>query len=183
MMIERIRREHSYMLRLLAILNDKLTRLKSEDEVNYVVLKELVDYLANHSETIHHPKEDILYHHYLSRFGPHAEIDNLELEHQALSEKTQAFLNLVEMILQDAVVPRDMFIDQLEDFLTAQKHHLEREETKIFPCLLDKFTFKDWQAVEDRWSVSEQDPLFGETIAEQYKQLAERVAQTEFECV
>ena len=181
-MIERIRREHGYMVRLLTLLNNKLIMLKSERQVNYIVLKELVDYLASHSEKIHHPKEDILYHHYINHYGHHYEIDNLELEHQALSEKTQAFLELMEMILQDAVIPRDMFIEQLEDFLAAQKSHLEMEEQQIFPFLLEIFTVKDWQAVEDRWSLAEEDPVFGETIAEQYAQLAARVKQTENEC-
>lgn len=183
MMIERIRREHGYMVRLLALLRHKLTLLKSERQVNYAVLQELVDYLANHSEKVHHPKEDILYRYYQEHYGHHHEIDNLELEHETLSEKTHAFLNVVEMVLQDAVVPQDMFIEQLESFLDAQKQHLETEEKKIFPYLIETFTLKDWQAVEAQWSVCEDDPVFGETIAEQYAQLADRVHQTEHESV
>jgi hemerythrin-like domain-containing protein len=182
MMIERIRREHGYMVRLLALLRHKLTQLKSERPVNYRVLRELVDYLANHSEKVHHPKEDILYHYYTKHYGHHHQIDNLELEHQTLSENTHAFLDVVDMVLQDAVIPQEMFIEQLEDFLDAQKAHLETEEKSIFPYLIEKFTVKDWQAVEQQWSVCEDDPVFGSTIAEQYKQLAERVHQTEHEC-
>jgi hemerythrin-like domain-containing protein len=93
------------------------------------------------------------------------------------------FLDIVDMVLQDAVVPQDIFITQLEQFLDAQKEHLEMEEKRVFPFLIETFTVKDWQAVEERWSVCEDDPVFGETIAEQYKQLAERVHQNEHECV
>lgn len=183
MMIERIKREHGYMVRLLAILRHKLNMLKEERSVNYAVLREVVDYLAHHSEKVHHPKEDILYHYYLENFGESATIDNLEAEHRALSEKTHNFLNTVDMVLKDAVVPHDIFVEQLESFLNAQKKHLEMEEKQVFPHLLTTFTTHDWQAVEQQWSVCEDDPVFGSTIAEQYQQLAARIHQNEHECI
>lgn len=182
MMIERIRREHGYMVRLIAILRHKLNQLKDERPVNYAVLREIVDYLATHSERVHHPKEDILYHYYQSHYGQHHKIDDLEHDHQALSEKTHDFLQTVDMVLQDAVIPQQVFIDQLESFLNMQKQHLEMEEKQVFPYLMDVFTVEDWQAVEAQWSVCEDDPVFGETIAEQNQQLAERIHQTEHEC-
>ncbi|OXX28803.1 hemerythrin domain-containing protein, partial [Vibrio sp. V08_P9A1T1] len=64
MMIERIRREHGYMARLLAILRDKQRQLSNEQSINYSLVREIIDYLATHSESVHHPKEDILYHYY-----------------------------------------------------------------------------------------------------------------------
>ncbi|MDF4652581.1 cation-binding protein, partial [Vibrio parahaemolyticus] len=42
---------------------------------------------------------------------------------------------------------------------------------------------EDWQHVESLWSVSEDDPVFGDTIADRYKQLAERVRQSDTEYV
>lgn len=50
MMIERIRREHGYMVRLLAILRHKLNEIKEENAINYSLVSEIVDYLSNHSE-------------------------------------------------------------------------------------------------------------------------------------
>lgn len=128
MMIERIRREHGYMVRLLAILRHKLNEIKEENAINYSLVSEIVDYLSNHSEKIHHPKEDILYHHFLKHYGKQQTMENLEREHQELAEKTKEFSMLIEMILQDAVVPQDIFIAQLEDFIESQKRHLELEE-------------------------------------------------------
>ncbi len=105
MIIERIRREHGYMLRLLAILNRKLTQLEQEQLINYSLVYEVVDYLATHSEKVHHPKEDILYHYFVKHYGNEEQIENLETEHVELSKSTHQFLETVEMILQDAVVP------------------------------------------------------------------------------
>ncbi|AVF59114.1 cation-binding protein [Vibrio diabolicus] len=183
MMIERIRREHGYMVRLLAILRHKLNEIKEERAINYALVSEIVDYLSNHSEKVHHPKEDILYHHFLEHYGKQQTMENLEKEHQELASKTKEFASLIEMILQDAVVPQDMFVAHLEDFIESQRRHLELEERKILPLIEELFTTEDWQHVESLWSVSEDDPVFGDTIADRYKQLAERVRQSDAEYV
>lgn len=183
MMIEQIRREHGYMVRLLAILANKVELLKQEQPVNYSLIKEVVDYLSEYSEKYHHPKEDILYHYYRENYGAHDDMDNLEFEHKLLECKTHAFMNIVEMILQDAVVPHHLFIEQLEAFMNAQKSHLELEEKNILPMICDRFSVEDWQHVETLYSGTDDDPVFGDTIAEQYAQLAKRVRATDKECI
>ena len=107
----------------------------------------------------------------------------MEQEHELLSDKTHAFLNTVEMILQDAVVPRHIFVDQLDEFIKVQKRHLEFEERSILPLIEKSFNLHDWQEVEKRWNVGEDDPVFGDTIAEEYQQIAKRVRQGERESV
>tara|TARA_B100001059_G_scaffold63712_1_gene59634 strand:- start:55 stop:606 length:552 start_codon:yes stop_codon:yes gene_type:complete len=183
MMIERIRREHGYMARLLAVLNNKLELLKQEQEINCSLIAEVVHYLMNHSDKVHHPKEDVIYHYYLKQYGSDQAIEDLELEHQLLSEKTVDFLGVVDMILQDAVVPQQVFIDLLESFVKAQRKHMEYEEKQILPMIVQAFTVKDWQKVESQWLQPEYDSVFGDTIADQYRQLADRVRQNEQECV
>ncbi|MGF1778847.1 hemerythrin domain-containing protein [Vibrio nomapromontoriensis] len=183
MMIERIRREHGYMVRLLAILNRKLHLLEREEPVNYSLIKEIVDYLTLHSEKIHHPKEDILYRYFIDHYGQQSTISNLELEHHELSDKTHDFLAIVEMILQDAVVPHEIFSTKLAEFIRNQKQHLDLEEQSVLPLIEKKFTTTDWQAVEALWTEVDDDPVFGDTIADQYKQLAERVRQNDYESV
>lgn len=188
MMIEQIRREHGYMVRLLAILRKKLNHIRNEEPINYSLVKEIVDYLSSHSESTHHPKEDILYQYYIDHYGAkhkeeNREMQNLEEEHVALAQKTHEFLDIVDMILQDAVVPLDMFAQQLEKFIDDQKHHLDFEEKEILPVINDTFTTEDWQAVEKLWDKSDDDPVFGDTIADKYKQLAERVRQNDKEAI
>lgn len=182
MMIERIRREHGYMTRLLAILRNKLQLLKDEQPINYSLVKEIVDYLATHSETVHHPKEDILYRYYMDHYGDNQSVEDLEKEHVRLAEQTHAFVDVVEMILQDAVVPQDVFIEKMEGFISAQRRHMELEEQSILPLISRTFSVEDWQKVEELWSQNEDDPVFGETIADRFTQLARRVRKSESEC-
>ncbi|WP_117233727.1 hemerythrin domain-containing protein [Vibrio maerlii] len=183
MMIERIKREHGYMVRLLAILKSKLAQLNNEKTINYSLVKEIVDYLGNHSEKVHHPKEDILYRYFIDHYGDQQDIENLELQHVELSKNTHDFLDIVEMILQDAVVPKEVFVERLEHFIVEQKQHLDMEEKNVLPLIKTAFTTEDWKNVEAMWEVTEDDPVFGDTIADQYKQLADRVKQNERECV
>ena len=181
MMMEQIHREHGYMVRLLAILKSNWNTLNDEKPINYSLLKEIVDYLSTHSESVHHPKEDILYRYFSEHYPDSAKVKDLQIEHQELSEKTQGFILTVEMILQDAVVPQDVFIAQLEAFIKNQKHHLDYEEKEIFPLIKSTFTAQDWLEVESQWQHSDDDPVFGDNIADRYKQLAEIVRQVKKE--
>ncbi|GAD80712.1 hemerythrin domain-containing protein [Vibrio ezurae] len=181
MMIERIQREHDYMVRMLAILKRKLKQVKSEEPINYSLLKEIVDYFCEHSERTHHPKEDLIYQYFNDKYGADDKISNLEAEHIALSKTTHEFLDMVDMILQDAVVPLDIFADQLDTFIRSQKLHLDLEEHEILPLINKTLTTTDWQHLETQWGEQEDDPVFGETIADRYKQLADRIKQTEEE--
>ncbi len=179
MIMEQIHREHGYMVRLLAILKRKWSALKQEEPINYSLLKEVIDYLSTHSETVHHPKEDILYHYFIEHYPAGAGMKNLAEEHKALSDKTSDFLLTVEMILKDAIVPQEVFIARLEEFIQSQKRHLDFEEREVLPLINKTFTTQDWQKVESQWKQSDEDPVFGDTIADKYRQLAERVRQTD----
>ena len=85
------------------------------------------------------------------------------------------------MILQDAVVPQHIFLEQLADFIKSQKRHLDLEEQQVLPLINKTFELADWQAVEAQWNQADDDPVFGDTIAERYKQLAHRVRENKAE--
>lgn len=169
---EIISREHSYMVRLLVILDQYLNSLKQGKEVNYLIINDIVSYLQRHSELTHHPKEDLIYHYFLEHYGPETTIANLALEHKQLAETTTSFAELLAMVLQDAVVPNEVFIDHLADFIYQQKKHLDFEEREILPVLKQRFTAQDWQQVEALWGNEDVDPLFGHNIEQEYQRLS-----------
>ncbi len=184
MIIEQIRREHGYMLRLLAILKQKLTALQDEKPINYGLVREIVDYLCVHSEKTHHPKEDILYNYFIRHYGAENQrqgkgMRDLAADHTALAQKSHEFMDILDMILQDAIVPQDVFVAQLESFIKVQKQHLDIEEKEILPAISERFSARDWQIVEAMWELPDDDPVFGDTIADKYRQLAQRVRRTD----
>lgn len=174
-----ISREHSYMVRLLVVLDQKLNLLKQDKPINYLIINDIVGYLQRHSELTHHPKEDLIYHYFLDHYGENQSIANLAYEHKCLSEMTQEFANLLEMVLQDAVVPHDVFREHLSEFIHQQKKHLDFEERKILPILKRHFTKQDWQEVEALWGSEDTDPLFGQSIDKEYQRLSEYMKSDE----
>ncbi|WP_086982221.1 hemerythrin domain-containing protein [Vibrio aphrogenes] len=167
-----ISREHSYMVRLLVILDQKLNSLKQGEVVNYLIINDIISYLQRHSELTHHPKEDLIYQYFLDHYGQEASIANLSLEHKKLGKTTEEFADLLAMVLQDAVVPHEVFTEYLANFIHQQKKHLDFEEREILPALKQRFTEKDWQQVEILWGNEDVDPLFGQNIEQEYQRLS-----------
>lgn len=177
MLSDIVSREHSYMVRLLVILDDILHNLKSEEPVDYKVVAEIIHYLQRHSEQTHHPKEDIIYHYYLEHYGESEKIANLALAHSELAQVTREFSDLVEMVNNDAVVPNDVCYQALAHFIHQQKKHLDFEEREILPQLKKMFTTQDWQQVEKLWGEEDKDPLFGSDIENDYAKLQALISQ------
>ncbi len=175
MILESIRREHGYMYRILGLLENDLEELKSEKPINYSLVKEIVDYLSVFADENHHPKEDLLYQYYLENFGFTEQVNKLLVDHSSLSEFTSAFSETVDMILNDAVIPQDIFITHLDAFICRVKTHLEMEDREVLPFLDKALAPNDWQKIELLWQGDKNDPLFGDTIADKYKQLAQRL--------
>lgn len=76
------------------------------------------------------------------------------------------------MILMDAVVPQDLFAEKLNRFISSQKSHLELEERSVLPVLEHTLTTEDWAYLQSQWESEESDPLFGEQVADRFKELA-----------
>ncbi|HBV75084.1 MULTISPECIES: hemerythrin domain-containing protein [Vibrio] len=175
MLGEMISREHSYMVRLLVVLDEKLKNLQQDKEINYHIVHDVITYLQSHSEHTHHPKEDIIYHYYMQHYGNVSTIANLAKEHKILAKVTQDFAELIDMVLQDAIVPKDVFIRQLDHFIHEQKRHLDFEEREILPKLKREFSLQDWKEVEALWGEEVNDPLFGQDIEKEYYRLSEYI--------
>ncbi|ELR63437.1 hypothetical protein C942_03730 [Photobacterium marinum] len=175
MMLESIHTEHGYINRLLNVLQQKLDAIRHGRPVNYSLIKDIIDYLQKQAECCHHPKEDLLYRYYQSHYANSREMQNLEAEHEELSELTREFAETVDMILMDAVIPLDVFAEKLNVFVNRQRAHLEFEEKHILPLLRNTFTAEDWLAVSAEYEQCEYDPLFGDKVAERYRNLAERL--------
>ncbi|CED72254.1 putative hemerythrin [Aliivibrio wodanis] len=174
MLIESIYKEHGYINRIIQLLDNKVSLLEEEKSVNYNLIRESVDYLSSVAEKVHHPKEDMIYQYYIEHYGEHEGLVDLLQEHHTLSDSTEAFSVIVEMILNDAIVPKEIFKENLKEFTNRIKRHLELEEAKIFPFLKSHLTEDDWKELEAYWK-EEEDPVFGHQVNKRYLELASKV--------
>jgi len=180
-MLAIIREEHVNIAKLLAVLKQKLKALRAEQPIKYTLVRDILDYLHTESDRYHHPKEDIIYDHYLRyRVVDDKVANRLREEHEKITRMTEELKDTVDMILLDAVIPQDQFADKLEHFIEVQERHMDYEESQILPAIERSFTEDDWKQVEQLWHHGRpDDPLFGKQVAEQYRELAERIESAE----
>lgn len=164
-------------MQLLQVLRAKVVMLKTDKKIDYQLINAIISYLKNYSDTYHHPMEDLIYAHYLKyRVVPNQVANRLNAEHKYLKDITQELDEMLSMILLDAIVIKENFIEKLESFILKQQEHLFYEEQEILPAIKSSLTADDWLGLEQQWKhMKYNDPLFGHKISEEFKSLAERI--------
>ena len=179
-MLSTIHNDHVNISKLLRLLRKKIQLLEDDQKIDYYLIKGIISYLKNYSDKYHHPMEDMIYAYYLKYRVVSDEVANrLSREHKLIKEATIELDELLDMILLDAVVPREQCIEKLEHFLQLQVAHMNYEEQEILPNIKASLTEDDWRSLEKKWQKDgHSDPLFGDNITEQYKTLAERIKES-----
>ena len=170
-----LHQDHVHLAKLLELLKAELELLRRGERPNYDQMLDIVDYVQNYPDQVHHPKEDVVLRYYLARGGDSpAVVEALMAEHKALPELTKELRESVEKLLHDGIVSLEAFESQLQRFIEAQHSHMSNEEGKVFPMIERTLTDTDWAAIE-REIPQAGDPLFGENVARQYEGLYQRV--------
>lgn len=177
-MLASLHKDHLNIAKLLHLLKHKLVAIRSEQQVSYFLIRDVVDYLREVSDKVHHPKEDMIYDYYLKYRVVEGEVANrLHEEHARLLEAGTELKEMVEMILMDAVIPLDQFAAKLEQFIGQQEAHMNYEEAVIFPQLRDSLTEDDWRHLEQLWhNRAIGDPLFGAEVSQHFQALARQLS-------
>jgi len=179
-MLSTIHNDHVNINQLLKLLRKKIQLLENDQQIDYRLIKAVIKYLKNYSDKYHHPMEDMIYDYYLKYRVVSDEVANrLSQEHKLIKETTIELDELLDMILLDAIVPKEQCIEKLTHFVHLQSAHLAYEEQEILPKIKESLTLDDWQTLEGQWQHDgHSDPLFGNNIADQYKTLAERINES-----
>lgn len=169
--------EHRYMNLLLGTLEDELQASDLSAPEHYFLMQDIVRYLHEYPDNVHHPTEDLLFE-MLVRRKPDAERDvsRLRRDHDKLSENTAEILRL----LNDATEERTAELAEtvrvtLDKYIGRLRRHMRFEEAHMFPAAVQCLAKKDWQAIESRLDAV-QDPLFGSAVARDYRVLYEYFA-------
>ena len=180
-MIDNIHQDHKNMMQLLQVLRSKVVMLKADKEIDYLLIKSIISYLKNYSNTYHHPMEDLIYSYYLQYQVVENKVANrLNSEHKHLKEITCELDEMLSMILLDAIVSKDDFIEKLDCFVVKQEQHLLYEEREVLPAIKSSLSADDWLGLEQQWRhLKYVDPLFGNKISEEFKALAEHINREE----
>lgn len=168
--------EHAYFRRLLTLLQKEVDVFHGGERPNYELMLDIVSYLREYSDRVHHPREDVAFAR-LARKAPELALtlERLRQEHRVLANAGEALKELLAEILDDAMVSRADVEMAAATYLVYYDAHIAREEDEVIVRAGRLLTDDDWAAVKN--AVPQvKDPLFGEAPEERYRKLRRQIA-------
>ena len=172
-----LRRDHRNMALLLDLLDAEIDKLAASGEPDYDLVRDLMLYVPEYPDVVHHPKEDIVYRHLKSlRPEIRADLERIETDHQLIEESGLKLKNDIEAISVGANLDRDDLIEKLSHYMEQHREHMYWEEIELFSLADELQHYGDWSEVLLK-NNDISDPLFGSPVERKYRRLLDRIQQ------
>lgn len=172
-----LRGDHRNMVMLLDLLDAEIDRLAASGEHDYDFVRDIMLYVTEYPDVVHHPKEDIVYRHLKSlRPEIHTDLERVETDHKSIEESGLKLRNSIEAISIGANLNRDELIESFHHYSEHLREHMYWEETKLFSLAFELQHFGDWSEVV-LMNSEFIDPLFGSRVERKYGGLLARIQQ------
>lgn len=160
---------------LLDILDKELANLESGGEPDYLLMRDIIKYMVNYPDTVHHPLEEILFAR-LEKVdvGSLDSINRLYEEHNDLTFLGDELDDELEKIVAGSIVKKDRLLQLCHKYRELLYSHMKTEEEKVFPRIERIFSITDWSEIKSSLETIE-DPLFGEAVLDYYQRLYDRI--------
>ena len=172
-LLNRLKGEHAQFLRKLNLLELQYLDMCRDEAPDYAFMQNIVVYIQEYPEQIHHHLEDMIYSILLER------ADGVEFVQELISEHTQ--LEVVARELRESLEssPRSAASDeklkkQLSKFLVWQRQHIYTEESEVFPLAQSVLTQKDWKRLQYMMPILD-DPICGKRTWSDYERLCREI--------
>ena len=176
--VSELRKDHTNFAVLLDLLHNQLEYVADPDiSANYPLMHDIMRYMTQYPDQFHHPKEDLMFAALTVRHPPvRATVWDLRDGHVALATKGKALLEMLERLVDGALVERDSLISAGRAYVVAQRSHMTAEEDGIFQLADERLLRDDWLVI-DRELEHMDDPLFGEIVRNDFVELLDRIKQ------
>ena len=168
--------EHVYFNHLLKLLQRQVDVFHGGERPNYELMLDIVTYLREYSDRVHHPREDVAFARLAQKVPELAlTLERLKQEHRVIANAGEALKELLTEILDDAVVPRADVEMAAATYLVYYDAHISKEEEDVIARAGRALSAEDWAAVKSA-APAVRDPLFGEAPEERYRKLRRQIA-------
>jgi len=176
-LINGLRIDHRNMVMLLDLLEAEINRLATSGEPDYDLMRDIMLYVTEYPDVVHHPKEDIVYRHLKSlRPEIHTDLEFIEIDHKHIEELGRKLRNSIEAVSIGASLNRDELIEKLYYYMDQHREHMYWEEINLFSLADQLQHYGDWsEVVLANNEIS--DPLFGSRVERKYRRLLARIQQ------
>ena len=168
--------EHAYFQRLLALLQQQVDVFHGGDRPNYELMLDIVSYLREYSDRVHHPREDVAFAR-LAQRRPELSLplERLRQEHRIIANAGEALKELLAEILDGAVIPRAEVEMAAATYLVYYGNHIAKEEEDVLTSAAHALGPEDWAAIRNAVPAAK-DPLFGDAPEERFRKLRRQIA-------
>jgi len=167
--------EHVRFASLLDYIEQQMDAFHAGRDPDFELLRDVVYYLHHYADRYHHPRENVAFARLVARdpwIG--LVIGRILQEHRVLENAGESLLKHLDDILEDVVIPRETVEVAAATYLVYYRHHLAAEEAEILPRAARTLKPEDWAAVAAAVPAVP-DPLFGDDVAERYRELRRRL--------
>lgn len=173
--VARLSEDHRNFSKVLKVLIWQIELMKADDEPDYLLLKDCLDYFSEYSDVIHHPGEDIVFEQLIDMDESlRPIIDTLTRDHSLLKLVTRDLTEQLDVIGTNAIIGKEALRKRLEEYVTLQQGHMDMEESQVYPKLRKLITPEISTEVEQHLN-SGKDPLFGVDSLARYQSLLQQI--------
>ena len=160
-LLQRLKRDHVNLLRLLGALERQLDDFHHGREHDLDLMCELVEYIESYEDQVHHPTEDLIFERLKALTDDkRVAVEALEEQHRILADMSRKLRNSLEAIMHGGVVLRHEVEAQGRSMIKMLHRHMDLEEKEVFELAHAVLKDADWQAVEAQ-APKFSDPVFG----------------------
>lgn len=169
-MLNRLELEHGQLLRKLNFLELQYLEMCRGDTPDYSLMRNIIIFVQEYPEQIHHPLEDMIFSILLERVDDVGSVQELISEHTHLETVTRELRDSLDSI-SSGTVDTEKLKQQLSTFLVAQRKHIYTEETEVYPLVKSALTEGDWERLEKMVPIIDE-PIYGKRTRYDYERLS-----------
>ncbi|MFQ5661417.1 MAG: hemerythrin domain-containing protein [Gammaproteobacteria bacterium] len=168
---EKLLEDHGNIKKLLDLLEIQAEHLESGEYADMQLISDIMHYFTNYPDVYHHPLEDRIFEALKNRDRNAADlIDEIYSEHQVIASNSTEILDEATRIQGGGISSRETFIQQLKDYITAYRSHIDKEESELFPLAEHTLGDEDWRSINIDMQDKE-DPVFNKILEKEYEEL------------
>jgi len=166
--------EHRYMNLLVATLEEHLDDVQEPSQGDYFLMQDIVRYMHEYSDKVHHPTEDLMFDKLVKRKPDHKQdVARLRRDHRFLDKNTSKLMKLLEAAAKSHTPEAaEAAREATRTYTRRLRQHMQFEEEELFPSATQCLANRDWRNIEARLDAAD-DPLFGTTVQRDYRVLYE----------
>jgi len=121
--------------RLLDLLERQVAAFQVGEQPNYDLMLDIIHYLRNYPDRVHHPQENVAFARLLERDSTlKPQIDRLLQEHRVIAAAGSTLLEHLDEVVAGALVPRSIVETAAATYLTYFRQHMATEDKDVIPA-------------------------------------------------